>query len=150
MKPRTFDLSVPVPPWLLACWSVFGAIQITGGAFSIERGDGLLGAVQIACGLYFCSSLFVLPRLNRYVIAFDDSHLTLDRALVRTRKIPWASVSEIEIHLMKLEIVLKDGKNVKWNFNLSYTDNQIVKPRIIAALNGFAEANGISIRDSRS
>ncbi len=113
MESRTFDLSVPVSRLLLACWSVFSAIQVASGAFSIERGDGVLGVVQIAFGLFFCSSFFVLPRLNRYVIAFDVSHLTLDRALVRTRKIPWASISEIEIHLMKLEIVLKDGKNVK-------------------------------------
>ena len=50
----------------------------------------------------------------------------------------------------QLEIALKDGKNAKWNFNLSYTDNQIVKPQIIAALTEFAEANGIPIQDGRS
>lgn len=150
MESRTFDLSVPVSPWLLACWSGLGAIQVASGVFSIERGDGVLGVVQIAFGLFCCSSLFVLPRLNRYVIAFDDSHLTLEKALVKPRRIPWASISEIEVQLMKLEIALKEGKNVKWNFNLSYTDNQIVKPQIIAALTGFAEANGIPVRDNRS
>lgn len=150
MDPRTFDLSLPVSRLLLAGWGGFGAIQVASGAFGIERGDVVLGVVQIAFGLFFMLSVVLVPRLNRYVIAFDESHLTLEKALIRTRKIPWTSISEIEIHLMKLEIELKEGKNVKWNFNLSYTDNQIVKPQIIAALTGFAQANGIPVRDSRS
>lgn len=150
MDPRTFDLSVPISRLLLAGWSAFGAIQIASGAFSIERGDNVLGVVQIAFGLFFMLSVVLTPRLNRYVIAFDDSHLALERALVKPRRIPWASISEIEVKLMKLEIALNDGKNVKWNFNLSYTDNQIVKPQIIAALTEFAEANGIPIQDGRS
>ena len=150
MDSRTFDLSVPVSRLLLAGWSVFGAIQVAGGAFSIERGDDILGVVQIAFGLFFLLFVVLMPRVNRYVIAFDDSGLAFEKALSRTRKIPWASVSEIEIQRMKLKIALKEGKNVKWNFNLSYTDNQIVKPRIIAALNEFAQANGIPVRDSRS
>lgn len=150
MEARTFDLSVPVSPWLLACWSGFGALQIASGVFSIEGGNEILGVAQIAFGVFCLLSVVVMPRLNRYVIAFDDSHLTLQRALVKPRRIPWASIAEIEIHLMKLEIALKDGKNAKWNFNLSYTDNQIVKPQIIAALTEFAQANGIPVRDSRS
>ncbi|MDE2889436.1 MAG: hypothetical protein OXR72_14610 [Gemmatimonadota bacterium] len=150
MESRTFDLSVPVSRILLACWSGFGALQVASGVFSIESSNEILGVAQIAFGVFCCSSLFVLPRLNRYVIAFDDSHLTLERALVKARKIPWTSISEIEVQLMKLEITLKEGKNVQWNFNLSYTDNQIVKPQIIAALTEFAETNGIPIQDGRS
>ena len=87
-----------------------------------------------------------MPCVNRFVIAFDDTYLTLEKALSSTRKIPWASISEIEIQRLKLEIALKEGKNVKWNFNMSYTDNQIVKPQIIAALNEFAEAKGIPVK----
>ena len=49
---------------------------------------------------------------------------------------------------MKLEIALKEGKNVKWNFNMSYTDRQIVKPQIIATLNEFAAAKGIPVKDN--
>ncbi len=150
MESRTFDLSVPVSRLLLGGWSAFGAIQIAGGAFSIERGDNVLGVAQIAFGAFFMLSVVLVPRLNRYVIAFDDSHLTLERALVKPRRIPWASIAEIKVRLMKLEIALKEGKNVKWNFNLSYTDNQIVKPQIIAALTEFAEAKGIPIQDGRS
>ena len=150
MESRTFDLSVPVSPWLLACWSGLGALQIASGVFSIESGNNILGVAQIACGLFFLLGAVLMPRLNRYVIAFDDSHLTLERALVKPRRIPWASIAEIKVQLMKLEIALKEAKNVKWNFNLSYTDNQIVKPQIIAALTEFAEANGIPIQDGRS
>ena len=150
MKSRSFDLSVPVSRFLLAGWSGFGALQIVSGVFSIESSNEILGVAQIACGLFFLLSVVLMPRLNRYVIAFDNSHLTLERALVKPRKIAWASISEIEIQLLKMEIALKEAKNVKWNFNLSYTDNQIVKPQIIAALTEFAEANGIPIRDGRS
>ena len=150
MESRTFDLSVPVSRVLLAGWSAFCAIQVASGVFSIERDDDVLGIVQIAFGLFFLVSVVLMPRTNRYVITFGDSHLTLKRALVKPRKIPWASISEIEIQLMKLEIALKEGKNVKWNFNMSYTDNQIVKPQIIAAMTEFAQAKEIPVRDSRS
>ena len=149
MQKRTFDLSVPVSRLLLVGWSALGAIQVASRAFSIERDDDVLGVAQIAFGLFFLLFVVLMPRTNRYVIAFDDSHLTLEKALVRTRKIPWASISETDIQRMKFEIALKEGKNVKWNFNLSYTDNQIVKPQIIAALTEFAQANGIRVRDSR-
>ena len=47
---------------------------------------------------------------------------------------------------MKLEIALKKEKDVTWNFNMSYTDNQIVKPQIIAALTEFAAAKVIPVK----
>ncbi len=150
MESRTFDLSVPVSRLLLAGWSAFGAIQLASGAFSIERDDDVLGFSQMACGLFFLLFIVLMPRANRYVIAFDDSHLTLEKGLSRARKIPWASVSEIDVQRMKFEIALMEGKNMKWNFNMSYTDNQIVKPQIIAALTEFAEAKGISVIDNTS
>ena len=150
MDSRTFDLSVPVSRLLLVGWSAFGAIQVASGAFSIERGDDVLGVAQIAFGVFFLLFVVLMPRVNRCVIAFDDSHLTLEKALVRTRKIPWSSISEIEIHLMKFELALKEGKNVTWKFNLSYTDNQIVKPQIIAALSEFAAAKGVPVKDNTS
>ena len=49
---------------------------------------------------------------------------------------------------MKFELALKERKNVTWNFNLSFTDNQIVKPQIIAALTEFAAARGIPVKDN--
>ena len=117
--------------------------------YALERGTDILGFSQMACGLFFLLFIVLMPRANRYVIAFDDSHLTLEKALARTRKIPWASISEIEIQLMKVEMRLKEGKKVTWNCNMSFIDNQIVKPQIIAALTEFAAANGIRVRDSR-
>lgn len=90
------------------------------------------------------------PRLHRYIITFDDSYLTLDKSHFRPRRVPWTSITEIHIQVVKIEFLLENRKNITWNFDMSYTDNQIVKPRIIAALNEFAQANGIPVRDSRS
>ena len=150
MQELTFDLSVPVSRLLLAGWSAFGAIQVASGAFSIERGDDVLGFAQIAFGLFFLLFVVLMPRVNRYVIAFDDSYLTMDKSLFRPRNVPWISITEIHIQLMKIEFTLENRKNITWNFNMSYTDNQIVKPQIIAALNEFAEAKGISVIDNTS
>lgn len=150
MESRTFDLSIPVSRLILVGWSALGAIQVASGAFSIERGDNVLGVAQIAFGVFFLLFVALMPRANRYVIRLEDANLRLERSLSRTRTIPWESVSELHFQLLKVDLVLKEGKSVKWNFNLSYTDNQIVKPQIIAALTEFAEAKGIPVRDSRS
>ena len=104
----------------------------------------------MAFGLIFLLFVGLTPRIHRHVITFDDSYLTLDKSLLRPRKIPWTSITEIHVLLMKIEFMLENGKNVTWNFNMSFVDNQIVKPPIIAALTEFAEAKGIPIRDSRS
>ncbi len=148
MDTRNFDLSAPVSRLLSAGWSVFGLIQIASGFFALERGDDILGGVQVAFGLFFLLFVVLMPRANRYVIRLEDANLRLDRSLSRTRTIPWESISELQIQLMKVEIVLKEGKSVTWNFNLSYTDNQIVKPQIIAALNEYAAAQGIPVKDN--
>ena len=124
--------------------------QMAYGLFSLNRSDDILGGVQFAFGLGFLLFVVLMPRANRYVIRLEDVYLRLERSLSRTRTIPWDSVSELHILLLTVEIGLKEGKRVKWNFNLSYTDNQIVKPQIIAALDEFAAAKGILVRDSRS
>ena len=150
MDTRTFDLSIPVSRLLLVGWSAFGLIQIACGFFALERGDDIFGGVQIAFGLFFLLFVVLMPRANRYVIRLEDAYLGIERGLSRTRTIPWESVSELHIQLLKVDIVLKRGKSVTWNFKLSFTDNQIVKPQIIAALTEFAAAKGIPVRDSRS
>ena len=106
--------------------------------------------MQFAFGLIFLLFVALTPRVHRFVVMFHDAHLEIDGSLYRKHTIPRESISELQAQLMSVEIALKEGKNVKWNFNLSHTDNQIVKPRIIAALNEFAQANGIPVRDSRS
>ena len=106
--------------------------------------------MQIAFGLFLLLFVSLTPRVHRHVVTFDDSYLTLDKSLLRPRKIPWTSITEIHVLLMKIEFMLENGKSLKWNFNMSFTDIQIVKPQIIAALTEFAEAKGIPIRDSRS
>ena len=150
MKERTFDLSVPLSRLFIVGWILFGLIQIANGLFSLKRGDEIFGIVQVAFGLFFLLFAGLTPRENKYVITFEDANLKIDRSLSRELTISWASISEIHIQLMKLEIALKEGENVKWNFNMSYTDNQFVKPQIISALTEFAGAKGIPIRDSRS
>ena len=45
---------------------------------------------------------------------------------------------------MKLEFGLESGKSVKIDFTaMSYNDNRMIKPEIIAAATAFAEAKGI-------
>ncbi len=150
MQERTFNLSVPLSRLFVVGCILGGVIEIAGSFFSIRSGDSIFGVAQLVFGLFLLLFVSLTPRIHRYIITFDDSYLTLDKSLFKPRKIPWASISEVEIQLMKLEIALKEGKNVKWNFNMSYTDNQFVKPQIISALTEFAGAKGIPIRDSRS
>ena len=135
---------------MIVTWTVFGVIEIASGYFSTLRGDDVFGGVQFAFGLIFLLFVALTPRVHRFVVTFHEAHLEIDGSLYRKRTIPWATISEIQVRLMKVEIGLKEGKNVKWNFNLSYTDNQIVKPKIIATLNEFAAAKGIPVKDSRS
>ena len=150
MEQRTFNLSVPVTRLFIVGCILGGVIEIAGSFFSIKTGDGIFGVVQLAFGLFFLLFVSLAPRQNRYVITFEDANLKIDRSLSRELTISWASISDIDIRLMKLEIALKEGKNVTWNFNMSYVDNQIVKPQIIAALTEFGEAKEIPVRDSRS
>ena len=148
MQSRTFDLSVPLSRLFIVGWILFGLIQIANGLFSLKRGDEIFGIVQVAFGLFFLLFAGLTPRENKYVITFEDANLKIDRSLSRELTISWASISDFHIQLMKLEIALKEGKNVTWNFNMSYTDNQIVKPQIIAVLTEFAAAKGTPVKDN--
>ncbi len=148
MKERTFNLSVPLSRLFIVGCIIGGAIEIAGSFFSIKSGDGIFGVAQLAFGLFFLLFVGLTPRIHRHVITFDDSYLTLDKSLLRPRKIPWTSSTEIHIRLTKVELGLENGKNVTWNFNMSYVDNQIVKPQIIAALTEFAEAKGTPVKDN--
>ena len=147
---HTFNLSVPLSRLFIVGCILGGVIEIAGSFFRIRSGDGIFGVAQLAFGLFLLLFVGLTPRIHRYIIKFDDSYLTLDKSLLKPRKVPWITISEIQIQLMKIEFVLENGKNVKWNFNMSYTDNQFVKPQIISALTEFAGAKGIPIRDSRS
>lgn len=133
---------------MIVTWTVLGVIEIAGGYFSTLRGDDVFGGVQFAFGLIFLLFVALTPRVHRYVVTFHDAHLEIDGSLYRKRTIPWETISEIQVQLMRVEIGLKDGKRMKWRFNLSYMDNQIVKPQIITALKEFAAARGIAIQDN--
>ena len=150
MKERTFNLSVPLSRIFIVGCILSGVIEIAGSFFSIKTGDGIFGIVQVAFGVSFLLFVGLTPCENKYVITFEDANLKIERSLSRERTIPWTSITEIHILLMKVEFRLEYGKNVTWNFNMSFTDNQIVKPQIIAALTEFAEAKEIPVRDSRA
>ena len=149
MEERTFDLTVPVTRLFRVIWIVIGVGWIICGFVNIG-GNAFLGAVQLVLGLGFLFFSFHLHRLNRYIISFYDAHLEIEKGLFRRRRIPWTSVSEIHIQLMKVEMRLASGKSLAIDFsNMSFSDNQTFKPRIIDAVTAFAEAKGIPVQDGR-
>ena len=148
MQERTFNLSVPLSRLFIVGCIIGGAIEIAGSFFSIKSGDGIFGVAQLAFGLFFLLFVGLTPRIHRHVVTFDDSYLTLDKSLLRPRKIPWTSITEIHVLLMKAEFMLEKGGNVTWNCNMSFVDKQIVKLQIIAALTEFAAAKGIPVKDN--
>ena len=90
-----------------------------------------------------------MHRLNRYVIEFTDENLEIHIGVFRHRKIPWETVSEIHVRFMRVEFQIAGGKTEEINFRaLSYSANQVIKPRIISGLKAFAEARGIPVRES--
>lgn len=145
-----FDLTVPVTRPFRGIWTGLGVIWIVLGFLNLED-NTILGAIQLASGLLVLHFVGLAQRLNRYIIAFKDGNLEIDIGLFIRRTIPWTSVSEIRIELMRLEFVLDTGKRRKIDFTaLSYNDNQIIKPQIIDAAIAFAEAKGIPVQDGRS
>ena len=150
MEERTFDLTVPVTRPFRVIWTIAGVGWIICGFVNVV-GNTILGAVQIVLGLGFLGFSGPLQRLNRYIVTFSDARLEIERGLFKHWRIPWTSVSEIHIELMKLGFKLDNGKSVKIDFAaLSYNDNQTIKPEIVATATAFAEAKGIPVQDGRS
>ncbi len=150
MEERTFDLTVPVTRPFRVIWNIAGVGWIICGFVNVF-GNTILGAVQIVLGLGFLGFSGPLQRLNRYIVTFSDARLEVEIGLFRHRRIPWTSVSEIHIQLMKLGFKLDNGKNVKIDFTaLSYNDNQTIKPEMIATASAFAEDKRIDVEDSRA
>ena len=149
MKERTFDLTVPVTRQFRMIWWIMGILQIFNGLMSVIREEGLLASLQLAFGLFILAACFFMPRINKYIIAFCDEDLEISRGIFKHRKIPWALISEIHIKLMSVEFRVNEGKHEKINFGeMGYRENQTIKPPIISELKTFAEAKGISVRDS--
>lgn len=150
MEERTFDLTIPVTRAFLGTQTAMGVIFFTLGLLNLGSNTGL-GAIQSAGGLVILIFVSLAQRINKHIIAFKDGNLELRRGLFRHRNITWGSVSEIRIQLMNLEFGLDSGKSVKIDFTaMSYNDNRMIKPEIIAAANAFAEAKGIEVKDSRA
>ncbi len=145
-----FDLTVPVTRPFRGIWTGLGIIWVVLGFLNLED-NTILGAIQLALGLLVLPFVGLAQRLNRYIIAFKDGNLEIDEGLFIRRRIPWTSISEIRIELMRLEFVVDTGKRRKIDFTaLSYNDNQTIKPRIIDAATAFAEEKGIPVQDGRS
>ncbi len=150
MEERTFDLTVPVTRLFRIMWVTYAVILIFLGIANI--GDNpFLGALQLVLGLITLPFMGLLHRINKYIITVSDANLAIDRSLYRGRRVPWESISEIDVQMMKLEFRLAKGRNIKIDFSaMSYNDNQTVKPQIIEAVTAFAEAKGIPVQDGRS
>jgi len=149
MEERTFDLTVPVTRAFRGIWTGLGVIWIVIGFLNLED-NTILGAIQLALGLLVLPFVGLAQRLNRYIIAFKDGNLEINIGLFIRRRIPWTSISQIRIELMRLEFVVDTGKRRKIDFTaLSYNDNQTIKPRIIDAATEFAKAKGIPVQDGR-
>ena len=150
MDERTFDLTVPVTRLFRIIWVSYGVMLIVPGILNIID-NPFLGALQLVLGLITLPFMGLIHRINKYIITVSDANLKIERSLFRRRRVPWESISEIDIQLMKLEFVLAKGRNIKIDFTaLSYNDNQIIKPQIIEAVTAFAEAKGIPVQDGRS
>lgn len=149
MDERTFDLTIPVTRPFLGIQTAGGVVFFILGLLNLES-NTVLGAIQSAGGLMLLIFVSLAQRINRFTVAFNDGNLEIVRGLFRHRNIPWGSINQINIQLMKLEFLLESGKRVKIDFtSMSYNDNQTVKPEIIAATTAFAEAKGIDVRDDR-
>lgn len=150
MEERTFDLTIPVTRLFRIFWITYGVMFVILGFLNMSD-KPFLGALQLALGLIALPFMGLLNRINKYIIAFKDGNLEIDKGLFIRRRISWSSISEIRIQLMKLEFGLDSGKSVKIDFTaMSYNDNRMIKPEIIAAANAFAEAKGIEVKDSRA
>ena len=150
MEAQNFDLSVPVTRLFRALWITYGVILIILGVLNMTE-NSLLGALQLVLGLATLPFMGLLHHFNKYIIALNDANLKIRIGLIRNKKIQWESIREIHIQLMKVEFRLDTGKNAEINFsNISYSDNQIIKPQIFDAVTAFAEAKGIPVQDGRS
>ena len=147
MEERTFDLTIPVTRLFRIMWGTCATILIFLGIANIVD-NPFLGALQLSFGLITLPFMGLLHRINKYIITFSNASLEIERGLFNRRRVPWESISEIGIQLMKLEFVLAKGRNIKIDFTaMSYNDNQIIKPQIIDAAKAFAEAKGIPVQD---
>ena len=147
MDERTFDLTQPASRPVQVLWIAMGLCWIASGLFSL-RGDDFVGVLQIAFGLFALPAGFLMHRLNRYVIEFNDENLETRTGLFRHRKTPWEAISEIHVRFMKVELHLAGGKTEEIQFGaMSYSANQVIKPRIISRLKAFAEARGIPVKE---
>lgn len=150
MEGRTFDLSVPITRLFRALWIAYGVILIILGVLNMPE-NSLLGALQLILGLITLPFMGLLHHFNKFIIALNDANLTIRTGLINNKKIHWSSITDIHIQLMKVEFRLDTGKNAEINFsNISFNDNQMIKPQIIDAVTAFAEVKGIPVQDGRS
>ncbi|MDE3000528.1 MAG: hypothetical protein OXU79_15765 [Gemmatimonadota bacterium] len=150
MEERTFDLTVPVTRAFRGTQTALGVIFIILGLFNLEN-NTVLGAIQSLGGLLIVTLVCLAQRINKYIMVFKDENLQIEKGLFRRHIVPWTSITDIHIRLMNVELRLDSGKNTEINFsNISFNDNQIIKPQIIDAVTAFAEAKGIPIQDGRS
>jgi hypothetical protein len=93
MDTRTFDRSgEPVSRLQQGPWTLLGVFQVINGFLALDRGDPVLGSVMVALGVVFVPVALLAPRLNRFTIALDESHLKIRKGSFVRHLIPWAAI----------------------------------------------------------
>ena len=145
MEKRTFDLSEgPMNQHQRVLWGILGVFQFINGLFAVRRGDLFLGSLMIVLGVVFVPASLLMRRFNLFTIALDDEFLAIKKGILVHHLISWASISEIRISLMRMEVITIHGKDVSVDFGqMSYLINQTVKPEIVTAIRDLADEKGI-------
>ena len=130
-------------------WALLGVFQFINGFFAVGRGDLLLGWLMIAFGAVFVFASLLTRRLDQYTIALDDEQLAIRKRLFVRHQIPWTSIAEIRMSLMRMEVITIHGEDVGIDFGqMSYIVNQTVKPEVVNAIRSLADEKGIRISES--
>ena len=149
MEMQIFDLSGgPVNRRQQVLWLLLGVSQFINGLFAVEREDLFLGFLMIALGVVFVSGSLLMRRLDQFTIVLDDERLAIKKGMLGQHLIPWTSISEIRISLMRIEVVTTHGKDVSIDFGqMSYIINQTAKPEIVNTIRSLASEKGIRLSE---
>ncbi len=106
MEDSKIDLTVQVHPQFRVLSVTLGVLHIIGGILFISGGNDYFGFLNLAFGpLWLLWGLFY-SRINRHMIVIHEGHPEIRKGLFRSRRIPWASISEIRFESTGVEILV--------------------------------------------